>query len=250
MLREVAEYPNSFIALGPGEERIETERYTLCLSSARFANTVQRQRFAPDELDEVIAEIRDHLRQRGRTRTQWEVGSAMAGLVGLLLRRGLKPDTDPHAIALALRRAPPPPPDGVEARRVRTYEEYAAGHEVQWQAFGSTAQEAAEYRTTLASRWRSGTKIMHAAWLDGEMVSAGISAATPHGLALFGGATLEPARGHGAYRGLIHARWQEAQAMGLPALVTQAGAMSRPILERLGFVAIGRVDIVVDEFDG
>ena len=33
-----------------------------------------------------------------------------------------------------------------------------------------------------------------------------------------------------------------------PALITQAGAMSRPILERLGFEAVGRIDILLDEF--
>jgi hypothetical protein len=31
-------------------------------------------------------------------------------------------------------------------------------------------------------------------------------------------------------------------------LVTQAGSMSRPILERLGFERVGRIDVLVDEF--
>jgi hypothetical protein len=35
---------------------------------------------------------------------------------------------------------------------------------------------------------------------------------------------------------------------GRPALVTQAGAMSRPILAALGFVAAGRVEMLVDDF--
>jgi GNAT superfamily N-acetyltransferase len=89
---------------------------------------------------------------------------------------------------------------------------------------------------------------MHAAWLDGEMVCAGTSAPTPQGLLLYGGATLERARGRGAYRALIRARWDEAAARGTPALMTQAGAMSRPILERLGFVPIGHVHMLIDEF--
>ena len=45
MLREVAEYPNSFGPLGPGDERIDTDRYTLCLGAGASWNTVQRQRF-------------------------------------------------------------------------------------------------------------------------------------------------------------------------------------------------------------
>ena len=90
MLREVAEYPNSFGPLGSRDERIDTGRYTLCLGMGSTWNTVQRQRFPLEELDVVLAEVRAALRQRGRTRTQWEVGSsAPAGLVDALLRRGL-----------------------------------------------------------------------------------------------------------------------------------------------------------------
>jgi hypothetical protein len=33
-----------------------------------------------------------------------------------------------------------------------------------------------------------------------------------------------------------------------PPLITQAGAMSRPILERLGFRRVGRTDMLVDDF--
>ena len=44
MLREIAEYPNSFAPLGPRDERIATERYTLCMARGKTWNTVQRQR--------------------------------------------------------------------------------------------------------------------------------------------------------------------------------------------------------------
>ena len=82
------------------------------------------------------------------------------------------------------------------------------------------------------------------------MCSSDLCAVTPYGLALFGGATLSRARGRGAYRALIHARWQEAAESGTPALITQGGSMSRPILERLGFRSIGRIDMLVDDFGG
>ena len=86
MLREVAEYPNSFAPLGPATERLETPRYTLCLGAGLTWNTVQRQRFALEELDEVLEEVRAALRERSRTQTQWEVGtSAPPGLVDALL---------------------------------------------------------------------------------------------------------------------------------------------------------------------
>jgi GNAT superfamily N-acetyltransferase len=89
---------------------------------------------------------------------------------------------------------------------------------------------------------------MHAVWLDGDLVSAGTSAPTSHGLLLYGGATLERARGRGAYRALLRARWDEAVARGTPALITQGGTMSRPILERLGFERVGEVHMLLDDF--
>jgi len=94
MLREIAEYPNSFGPLAADSERIETSRYTLCMGRGSSWNTVQRQRFDAAEIDEVMAEVHAHLRGRGRGSTQWEVGSAAqpAGLVDLLLARGVVPE--------------------------------------------------------------------------------------------------------------------------------------------------------------
>src|SRR5438477_9400896 len=75
-LREIAEYPNSFGPLAPGDERIESGRYTLYLGAGSTWNTVQRQRFPLEQVDDVLAEVRAALRTRGRTQTQWEVGSS------------------------------------------------------------------------------------------------------------------------------------------------------------------------------
>jgi hypothetical protein len=44
-MREVAECPSSFTPLGRKDERIETERYTVCMREGMRHNTVQRQRF-------------------------------------------------------------------------------------------------------------------------------------------------------------------------------------------------------------
>jgi hypothetical protein len=48
----------------------------------------------------------------------------------------------------------------------------------------------------------------------------------------------------------VAARWEDAVARGTPTLVTQAGRMSRPILERLGFRAVCEIRILVDRFGG
>ena len=250
MLREIAEYPNSFGPLGPHDERIETDRYTLCIGPGKKWNTVQRQRFRTEEVDDVLDEVRSLLRERGRDTTQWEVGSAAdpPGLVDLLLERGLVPDREPYAVAVVLTREPPPPPPELVARRVETFDEYAAGCAVQWQAFEMPEAEIAEASEMLPARWRETVNIMHAVWLDGEIVSAGTAAPTAHGLLLYGGATAPHARGRGAYRALLRARWDEAAARGTPALITQGGSMSRPILERLGFQRVGEIHMLLDEF--
>ncbi|MFL6043372.1 MAG: hypothetical protein ACJ740_18470 [Gaiellales bacterium] len=250
MLREIAEYPNSFGPLGPKDERIETDRYTLCMASGKNWNTVQRQRMRADEIDDVLAEVRSLLRERGRPKTQWEVGSSAEppDLVERLLERGLTWDKDPHAVALVLTREPPPPPPGIVARRVETFEEYSAANAVQWEAFGMPVEDVEENRAQLPERYAETVNVMHAAWLDGEIVSAGTAAPTEHGLLLYGGATLERARGRGAYRAVLHARWEEAVQNGTPALITQGGSMSRPILERLGFERVGEIHMLMDEF--
>jgi hypothetical protein len=249
VLREVAEYPNSFGPLPPSAERIDTGRYTLCLGTGKTWNTVQRQRFPLEELDEVLAEVRAALRERGRAQTQWEVGSsAPPGLVDALLERGIVPDKEPYAVALVLTNEPPPAADGLVAGPVATFEDYAAANAVQWEAFEMPEKEVAESRELLPRLYRETPNVTHAVWLDGEVVCAGTAAPTEHGLLLYGGATLPRARGRGAYKALNRARWDDAVARGTPALITQGGSMSRPILERLGFERVGEVHMLMDKF--
>jgi predicted GNAT family acetyltransferase len=91
--------------------------------------------------------------------------------------------------------------------------------------------------------------VVYLAYIDGKPVARASGAFGEHGVTLFGGATLPEARGRGAYRALVAARWQDAVARGTPLLVTQAGKMSRPILERLGFRALCEIRILLDAFD-
>jgi hypothetical protein len=251
VLRQVAEYPNSFGPLGPGDERLDTGRYTLCMGAGASWNTVQRQRFPVTDADDVLEEVRARLRERERTKTQWEVGSsAPAGLVEALLERGLMRDRDPYAVSLVLTHEPPPGPPNAVARRIETLDELVAACEVQWQAFESSPEEIEEARAVLESRRRESPILRHAVWLDGQLVCTGTAAPTPHGLLLFGGATLSRARarGRGAYRALVRARWDDAVSRSTPVLITQGGSMSRPILERLGFGPVGHVHTLVDDF--
>lgn len=84
--------------------------------------------------------------------------------------------------------------------------------------------------------------------------AAGRGTATPgvedhgHGpLWLAGGVTLPAFRGRGIYRALVRARWDDTVQLGAGALVVNAMVdTSYPILERLGFRAVGRVRLLAD----
>jgi hypothetical protein len=165
-----------------------------------------------------------------------------------LLERGLEPDKDPYAVALVLTREPPAIAPEFTAREINSLEEMEAAMAVQWEAFESKPEEIEEARGLLLERFRQHLYLRHAVWLDGEIVCTGTAAATEHGLLLYGGATKVKARGRGAYRALIRARWDDAVAFGTPALITQGGSMSRPILARLGFEPVGEVHMLLDKF--
>ena len=90
--------------------------------------------------------------------------------------------------------------------------------------------------------------LIYLAYVDGRPVARGSAAFGERGVTLFGGSTLPEARGRGAYRAVVAARWEDAVARGTPLLVTQAGPMSRPILGRLGFREVCEIRILVDRF--
>jgi GNAT superfamily N-acetyltransferase len=252
VLRECAEYLNSFEPPGPDEQRVETPRFTLLMGIGDTWNTVQRQDFAADEVDDVLAEVRELVRARGRRSVEWEIGSSArpAGLVDMLLARGLVPHHhDDYAVALVLRAAPPPAPAEMTARAVSSLAEFAEACGVQQVAFEATPEQVADDMRHLERRWDDKTRVMHAVWLDGRIVGAGTCVLTDHGVHLHGGATLPDVRGRGAYRALLAARWAEAVSRGTPVLLTQGGSRSLPILERVGFERVGHVHMLVDRFD-
>src|SRR5262249_23210866 len=208
-LREFAEYLNAFEPPGPDEQRVETPRYTLLMGVGDTWNTVQRQDFGADEVDDVLAEVRGLVRARGRSSAQWEIGSVArpAGLVDMLLQRGLVPhEHDDYAVALVLRAAPPAGPAGTEGRAGKSLAAYVEACCVQQVAFGMTPEEVAEDMRHVEPRWHDGARVMHAVWWDDRIVSAGTCVLTDHGVHLHGGATLPDYRGRGAYRALLAAR--------------------------------------------
>ena len=75
------------------------------------------------------------------------------------------------------------------------------------------------------------------AYFDGQPVSTGWVYFTPGGdfASLWGGSTVEAYRGRGLYTALLAARTQAAKAQGKRFITIDAGAMSKPIVEKYGF---------------
>ena len=113
----------------------------------------------------------------------------------------------------------------------------------------------AEAAAALPKRWEEYTTPANpgrqfTASIDGRIVGSAFAVFGQAGVNLFGGAVLEEARGQGVYKELIAARWEAAVGRGTPALTVQAGRMSRPILERLGFRDVGQAHLYVDTVSG
>lgn len=245
---ELAENANTYTPLGAADERIVTDRYVLWMGRGDEPawNVAQRFRFTADELDEVRAEIHERLRARGRTACSWEVGSHATpdDLVERLLACGLVDDEPtPLAVGMVLTEPPAEAPADVEVRRVETSEEAFAAERIAATAFGMLPPVAPKpFRPDPRN-------VVYLAYVDGEPVARASASFGEHGVTLFGGSTLPEARGRGAYRALVAARWHDAVARGTPLVVTQAGPMSRPILARLGFREVCEIRILLDLFE-
>lgn len=237
---ELAENPNTYVPLRRGSERIVTDRYVLWLGQGDHPawTVAQRFRFRADELGDVRAELHEHARVRGRTGLSWEVGSSATpvDLVDRLLALGLVEDDEPLRVGMALTTPIPAVPE-VEVRRVRTEDERHMAETIAATVFGTPVSEPPP---------PDPDTIVYLAYLDGEPVARATGSFSEHGVTLFGGAVLPEARGRGAYRALVHARWEDAVARGTPLAVTDAGSQSRPILRRLGFREVCTIRALID----
>jgi ribosomal protein S18 acetylase RimI-like enzyme len=246
MIVEIAENANTYTPLGPRDERIVNDRWVLWMGREDGWNVAQRFRLRADEVDAARAEIYGVLRQRGRSEFTWEVGThATPGdLVDRLLALGLVDDEpDPHAVGMVLTEPPAQAPLEVDVRRATSDEEHLTAAKIAAVAFGGP-------EPTESRPHDDPLNVVYLAYVDGEPVARASAAFGEHAVSLFGGATLPEARGRGAYRALVAARWEEAVARGTPVLVTQAGRMSQPILAQLGFQAVCEIRILLDRFGG
>jgi GNAT superfamily N-acetyltransferase len=172
-------------------------------------------------------------RRRGVSTVEWWLGpSSPPGAAEELLAAGLVPDDPPHLTGMTSATAPPTAP-GIAVRPA----DLAEVAEIEHAVWGGEAKPPREPHPTIHH---------FAALVDGTVAGVGRAYDMDQAVALMGGAVLPELRGRGAYRALVRARWDYAVARGTPLLVVQAGPMSAPVLERLGFRPHGEIRMFVD----
>ena len=194
------------------------------------------------ELDELIARRVLAFSERGES-FEWKAfgHDRPEDLPERLRSAGLQPeDEETVLIALVDRIAAPPQlPDGVSLRAVgtrRDFERIEALKEEIWQddrswlADSLEAEQAADPDALVVVVAEAGEELVCAAWVR---FARGTEFAT-----LWGGGTSSAWRGRGIYRATVAHRANLAAARGCRYLQVDASADSRPILERLGFVAV------------
>jgi GNAT superfamily N-acetyltransferase len=195
--------------------------------------------------------VRQLLRARGRTPTTREIGSSATppGLEAELSALGMRPFDDPDVIGLVLD-GDIGPVAGVPVRRAESLADYSAAERIKLAAFGGALDDDAVEllaQRKLDDDRETGVGASFLAVLDGRPVGTARVVLCDAGAVFNAGCVLPEARGRGAYRALVAARVEAARAAGADAVVTQAGRMSRPILERLGFREVVSVRVLVDD---
>ena len=256
-VRLFAEEPDRYLPdPEPPARRVLDDRFVLFLGPTPLVNFVSSVRVDADGVRDLVDEIRS-LVLPDRRRIVWIVGPSCTpsdlrerlGELGFVPAE--RPPFEPVATAMALTE----PPDvgeteTVVVRPVETYADYVLTDEIAGSAFDEDEQDRAVWAETAPERYAAYSVrddyIRFVALVDGAPVATGMANAGELGLLLGGAGTTAAARGRGAYRALVRARWDEAVRRGTPALVILAGAMSRPILERVGFQCICEVSVLLD----
>ena len=242
---ELAEDTAAHVLPRPGFETIGCDDFFF--EAGRHRASMQRLRLG--DVDAAIAWARDECARRGVTRCEWWVGWSATpdDLAERLLDLGLVPDDEEATLTgMSIDREPPVAPQ-VDVRRIEALEQQLAALEVDWDVWNLPESERVSRRAYEHERFDPHGTVHHfAAYEHDHPVGFGRAIDMDAGVALMGGAVLPAARRRGVYRALVHARWLHAVARGTPLLVVQAGHMSAPVLDGLGFVRHGELALYVD----
>ena len=259
LVLQAALFPSSDLPDPPPEHPYEIVRrdgYTVGSFRNVSFGSVEVRALRADTVGHTVEEARALLAERGKQRGAWFVAESAApvGLADRLRSLGMvayeEPPFEPRFAAMAAVEPPPAEPSGIEARIAHTFEEFQAGHRISSTAFEFSGDDrrAAEAHERLLWEIESGGGSFRSfvALVDGAVIGTAGAIFGANAVYLVGGSTRADMRGRGVYRALVRARWDAAVERGTPALTVSAGSMSRPILERLGFVTVGWSDCLLD----
>lgn len=194
-------------------------------------------------LDALIRRQRDRFAARGR-QLEWKTYAhdEPADLVDRLRAAGFEPEEAETVLvgsSAALAGLPEEVP-GVVIRETVDPADFAAIGAMESEVWDDDWRWIADdLRDRSAELGRDGFRVL-VAEADGRLVSAAwlVMRAGRSFAGLWGGSTRAAYRGRGVYRALVARRAAVARDAGFGYLQVDASEMSRPILERLGFVAL------------
>jgi GNAT superfamily N-acetyltransferase len=252
-VRRLAVRPFHELPVPPDVEHVELDGAFIGFNRWPTAQIVGIRGEGPSNVRATVEAARALARERGKTILAWWVPPDQDHVAPALEAAGLVNEDTPglEAIENALTLVEPPlggDVEGVEVRIVETWDDYRAGARVVEDAFGMPHVTDDDLRSRYADyRHPDNPGREFVGLIDGRIVGTSFAAFGDAGVNLFGGAVASDARGRGVYRALVQARWRTASARGEPAITVQAGRMSRPICERLGFSFLTPIRVFVDQ---
>ncbi len=255
-VRRLAVHPLLELPVAPGMERFEQEGVAMVVTRHPGAQIVEPVDLVPAGVEAAATAMRAIARAHGKSILGWWITPEHDRLaprleaLGLRNRDGGGYESLYHAMATV---TPPATPGGadVEVRQVETFEEFAGAARVAMEAFAMPARVRDELESGLLDRFeetrdpRTPSREF-VALVEGRIVGSASLTVADAGVGLFGGCVLPELRGRGVYRALLRARWDFAVERGTPALTVQAGRLSMPTLERLGFVHLAGARVFID----
>lgn len=224
-----------------GGQTLHRDGLTVCLSTrpGLFGGWIVYTRMTEETADDVIDRQVQAMTASGK-RWEWKVygHDTPSDLKERLLGRGFEAEEPEALLALDLAEAPERlwAPVAASVRRITQPDGIDDVMRVNEAVWGEANDDLAqELRRDLAETPQSLS--VYVAYDQDQPVSAAwIRFHESRDFAdLWGGSTLEQHRGRGHYSALVAARAQEARSRGYRFLTIDASAMSRPILEKIGF---------------
>lgn len=227
------------------EAGVEHVRVGGVLRTSGVHNEIGWWALGEDQVEAAVRGEAAHFRALGRA-VEWKVFShdGPRGLTGHLATAGFEADEAETFLVydLATDGLETSPVPGIEIRRATDKAGLRDFVMANGAAFGRS-DHPFQKTEVLLPRLADGSLAIYVAYAGGKPISGGRLVLSPDSAfaGLYGGGTDPAWRGRGIYRALVAARAAEARARGVRYLTVDARETSRPILERMGFVALATV---------